>query len=365
MKRFITAVTVTAILCGLSAFAQTAKPTTGKVNDWWHSAYLTQPLNSPDQKKLPLISVSGNRFVDPTGKPVLFRGVSIADPDKIESQGQWNKEFFVKVKETGATVVRIPVHPTAWRGRGTANYLALLDQAVQWSTDLGMYVDIDWHSIGNLKQGLFQDPMYETSLPETFNFWRIMAAHYNGNHTVAFFELFNEPTIANGKLGTMSWEEWRQINEEMISVIRGYDQETIPLVAGLDWAYDLTPLRTSPIRAERIGYVTHPYPFKRTRPWPPKWEEDFGFAAGNYPIVATEFGFSADYGSREEGIEYGTEITRYLESKGISWIAWCFDPEWGPTMISSWETFGLTDEGKFFTDAMHAKAGSSSPAADK
>jgi endoglucanase len=147
------------------------------VNDWWHAAYLTQPLNSPDAKKLPLISVSGNRFVDPTGKPVLFRGVSIADPDKTESQGHWSKELFVKVKETGATVVRIPVHPVAWRARGTKNYLALLDQAVQWCTDLGLYVDIDWHSIGNLKQGLFQDPMYETSMPETFNFWRIMAAH--------------------------------------------------------------------------------------------------------------------------------------------------------------------------------------------
>jgi hypothetical protein len=251
MKRFVTAVIV--ILCGMSAQAQTANPATKKVNDWWHTAYLTQPLNSPDAKKLPLISVSGNRFVDPAGKPVLFRGVSIADPDKVESQGHWNKDFFVKVKETGATVVRIPVHPAAWRGRGTRNYLALLDQAVQWCTDLGLYVDIDWHSIGNLKQGLFQDPMYETSLPETFNFWRTIAAHYNGNHTVAFFELFNEPTVFFGRLGSMSWEDWRQINEDMVSLIRAYDKETIPLVAGFDWAYDLTPLRISPIRADNLS----------------------------------------------------------------------------------------------------------------
>jgi endoglucanase len=36
---------------------------------------------------------------------------------------------------------------------------------------------------------------------ETFNFWRTMAAHFKGNHTVAFFELFNEPTIYRGQLG--------------------------------------------------------------------------------------------------------------------------------------------------------------------
>jgi hypothetical protein len=355
MKRFYAVVAVAAILCGLSARAQTASPTTekDKVNSWWHGAYLTGPLNSPDGKKLPLISVSGNRFVDPSGKAVLFRGVNIADPDKIESQGHWNKDLFVKVKETGATVVRIPVHPVAWRGRGTRDYLTLLDQAVQWATDLGLYVDIDWHSIGNLKQGLFQDPMYETSLPETFNFWRIIASHFNGNHTVAFFELFNEPTLYRGRLGSMSWDEWRQINEDMISLIRAYDNETIPLVAGLDWAYDLTPLRINPIRAERIGYVTHPYPNKRPQPWPPKWEEDFGFASATYPMIATEIGFSTRYGPKGEGVEYGAEITNYLESKGIGWIVWCFDPEWGPTMVTSWEPFDLTGEGKFFSDAMH------------
>jgi hypothetical protein len=353
MKRFTSAIPVIAILCSLSALAQSANPTAGKVNDWWHSAYLTRPLNSPDAKKLPLFSVSGNRFVDPTGKPLLFRGVSIADPDLIESKGRWNKDLFVKVKETGATVVRIPVHPAAWRGRGAGSYLALLDQAVQWSTDLGIYVDIDWHSIGNLKQGLFQDPIYETSLTETFNFWRTIAARYNGNHTVAFFELFNEPTLYRGQLGSMSWDEWRQINEDMISLIRAYDKETIPLVAGFDWAYDLTPLHDNPIRAEHIGYVTHPYPNKRSQPWPPKWEEDFGFASASYPIIATEIGFSNEYGSGEETAKYATDITTYLESRGIGWIAWCFDREWGPSMISSWEPFVLTGEGKFFTDAMH------------
>jgi hypothetical protein len=46
--------------------------------------------------------------------------------------------------------------------RGAAKYLQLLDQAADWCTDLGMYI-IDWHSIGNLKVELFQDPMYNTT----------------------------------------------------------------------------------------------------------------------------------------------------------------------------------------------------------
>ena len=117
-----------------------------------------------------------------------------------------------------------------------------------------------------------------------------MLATSPGNNTVAFYELFNEPTIYRGELGSLPWSEWKKINEHMISLIRAYDPETIPLVAGLDWAYDLSPLRDDPVNAEGIAYVTHPYAFKRGQPWEPRWEENFGFAADKYPVVATEFG---------------------------------------------------------------------------
>ena len=98
------------------AQAQTAAPAPAR--EWWKESYPGAPLRSPDARKLPLISVKGNRFVDPQGQTVLFRGVSISDPDKIELQGHWNREHFVKVQQFGARLVRIPVHPVAWRLRG-------------------------------------------------------------------------------------------------------------------------------------------------------------------------------------------------------------------------------------------------------
>jgi hypothetical protein len=327
---------------------------------WWNQPSPAAPARNPNAKALPLISVRGNRFVDPQGNAVLFRGLSIADPDKIDGEGHWNRELFVKVQETGARLVRIPVHPVAWRERGSRSYLALLDQAVEWCADLGMYVDVDWHSIGNLESGLFQDPMYDTSKQETFEFWRTMARHFAGNTNVAFFELFNEPTSFSNKLGPVRWEEWKRTNEDLIALIRAYDPQKIPLVAGFDWAYDLTPLRVNPINAEGIGYVTHPYPMKRPKPWEPKWEEDFGFAAAQYPIIATEIGYWERPGVPDEG--YGPAIVAYLESHGISWLAWCFDPEWKPSMISSWQTFALTGEGEFFSQAMHAPPPAQPPA---
>jgi hypothetical protein len=327
----------------------------GKKNyrEWWNERHPGDVYKSVNNKKLPHIQVSGNHFADDQGNTVLFRGVSISDPDKIEHQGYWNRNLFVKLKEFGVKLVRIPVHPVAWHARTPAGYLQLLDQAVEWATEQGIYIDVDWHSIGNLKTGLFQDPMYNTSLTETYDFWRIMAKHYAENTTVAFFELFNEPTLFNNQLGHISWEEWKDINEQMITIIRAFNTSVIPMVAGFDWAYDLTPLHTSPINAQGICYVTHPYPHKRSIPYEPKWDEDFGFAASQYPVVATEIGFTME--DTTVNHTYGVAIVNYLESRGMSWLAWVLDPEWGPNMIQSWDTFQLTDCGKFFIKEMQSK----------
>jgi len=321
---------------------------------WYQDAPFYFPKPNPKAKILPLIKVVGNKFISAKGDTILFRGLSISDPDKIEKQGHWNKAHFEKVREMGAMLVRIPVHPVSWRERTPEKYLELLDQAADWCTDLGMYIIIDWHSIGNLGMELFQNPMYNTSKPETYQFWRTIAEHFRGNNTVAFYELFNEPTIYRGQLGSLPWSEWKQINENMINLIRAYDTEKIPLVAGLDWAYDLSPLRDDPINAVGIGYVTHPYAHKRSQPWETKWEEDFGFAANQYPVVATEFGFGGGFPGQKNETDYGNSIIKYLEGKGISWCCWVFDPEWGPRLLQSWQ-YDLTDSGNFFKKAMHGE----------
>jgi endoglucanase len=328
---------------------------TGSYHKWWDDRWPGEQLNSPKAKALPQILVKGNKFVNEKGETILFRGLSIADPDKIEHQGHWSKALFEEVKKLGAMVVRIPIHPIAWRERTPEKYITLLDQAIEWCTEEGIYVDIDWHSIGNLEEELFQDPMYKTTKGETFNFWRTIAARYAGNNTVAFLELYNEPTAYSGKLGDVSWDQWKKTNESLIKLIRSYDNTGIPLVAGFDWAYDLTPVSLSPINAEGIAYVTHPYPHKRTPPYEAKWEEDFGFAAGKYPVIATEIGFTLGKESIEENGDYGKAIIKYLEAKGISWVWWVFDAEWTPHMFDEWGVFKLTDCGKFFKDAAHGE----------
>ena len=353
MKIVLLSCVILALSAGLLSAAEPPAPASAAKTGWWQGGPSRRPGPNPQTKGLPLIAVQQNRFVNPTGEPVLFRGLSVADPDKLAHQGRWNRELFAAVKDMGATLVRLPVHPAAWRERTPTGYLELLDQAVDWCTDLGLYVIVDWHSIGNLQSGMFQDPMYETSTAETLAFWRTIAQHFKGHNTVAFYELFNEPTHYNGMLGSESWTEWRELIEEMIRVIRYWDRERIPLVAGFDWAYDLNSLHYEPVRAEGIGYVTHPYANKRPQPWEPRWEENFAFAADKYPLIATEIGFGFKGDEAVDDNHYGNRITRFLEQRGISWLAWVYDPEWTPSMLKSFEGFTLTGCGEFFKQAMH------------
>ena len=198
--------------------------------------------------------------------------------------------------------------------------------------------------------------MYDTTQRETLEFWRTVAARYRGISTIAFYELFNEPTTFRGRLGTASWSEWKRLNEEMIHVIFAHDEEVIPLVAGFDWAYDLEPVAAQPLEIEGIGYVSHPYPQKVEPPFEETWERDFGFVADRHPVFVTEFGFTpaGEPGAHmpvEGDEEYGRAITAYLAARGISWAAWCFDPDWGPHLISDWQ-YTPTRSGAFFRDLM-------------
>jgi endoglucanase len=323
---------------------------------WWNATDIPAFDKKQIKQQLPLIKVKGNQFVTASGQEIIFRGASVADPDKIETNKKFTKKHFAVLKSWGANVVRIPVHPTAWRKHGKKNYLAMLDQIVVWANDLEIYVILDWHSIGNLKSEMFQNSSYYTTSGETYDFWRTVSERYAGVNAVAFYELFNEPTVFNGRLGVVSWEEWKKINEEMITIVQAHNPNAICLVAGFNWAYDLTPVAKAPIEKQNIAYVSHPYPMKVGAPYEKNWDRDFGFIADTYPVFATEIGYqlATDKGAHIPVIDdgsYGKRITDYFGARKISWVAWVFDPDWSPQMIKDW-SYEPTMQGKHFREVM-------------
>ncbi|TVZ37186.1 aryl-phospho-beta-D-glucosidase BglC (GH1 family) [Alteromonadaceae bacterium 2753L.S.0a.02] len=336
-----------------------ASNASGSQKGWWNQPYPTTFDSKTLSQTMATLRVDKNRLVNDAGETVVLRGVNIGDPDKLAKNGHWRKSHFKAAKTFGANVLRIPVHPVAWQERGAKAYFELIDEAVTWANELNLYLILDWHSIGNLHTELYQHPMYETSLAETKSFWRQVSARYKGVSTIAVYEIFNEPTRYGGQLGALSWERWREINEEIIDIIYAHDQQVIPLVAGFNWAYDLSEAKKKPIRREGIAYAAHPYPTKskaELEKKPADWDKAFGFIAKRAPVIATEIGWmrgdlpGAHIPVIDDG-SYGPAIVAYLEKLGASWTVWCFDPDWPPQMISDWD-YTPTEQGAFFKKEM-------------
>jgi endoglucanase len=329
-------------------------------------AFSAGPASAEAVATLPLISVQGNRFVNPRGETVVFRGIALSDPASLQERGQWGRAYFEAARSWNANIVRIPVHPGSWRQLGERAYLRLLDDGVRWAGELGMYVIIDWHTIGNPLTDVYHRASYITDRGETFRFWYTIASRYERNPTVACYELFNEPTNREGRMGRMPWSGYREYIEELIYMIRRIDETAIPLVGGFDWSYDLSDVRENPIRFPGVAYATHPYPQKRNPPWEGQWQQDWGFVAEHYPVICSEFGFmSADGPGAHVPVigdeAYGEALIAFLEQRGISWTPWVFDPVWSPQLIEDW-AFTPTRQGRFFRQKMiELNQGASAP----
>lgn len=349
-------------LCLLASASALSVNNSAPSNDWWDIPYPSQ-FDVKSLKTQSFISVKGNKFIDDKGKTFTFRGVNIADTGKLLSQNQWQKSLFEELANNwGVNTIRLPIHPVSWRKLGPDVYLGHIDEAVRWANDLGIYLILDWHSIGYLPTEQYQHPMYDTTIKETRDFWRRITFRYKNVPTVAVYELFNEPTTMGNTLGERNWAEWKTLNESLIDMIYASDKTVIPLVAGFNWAYDLSPIKKAPIEREGIAYAAHPYPqkakpeVKNDKNFFKLWNEKWGFAADTYPVIATELGwvqpdgYGAHIPVKDDG-SYGPRIVKYMQKKGVSYTVWVFDPDWSPTMINDWD-FTPSEQGAFFKQVM-------------
>jgi endoglucanase len=317
-------------------------------------------INKPDEDEFAetgYLKAMGNRLVDKDNKTVTLRGVSIADPYYLEKyNNHFSEDIFAELSEWNINVIRIPIHPGWWQDREDYSE-RYLDTIVDWAEKYGFYVIFDWHAIGNPITGVPQNPewkerghtVYNSSFTLAESAWIKLAKKYCRNTSV-IFELFNEPASVDEE--EVDWTLWRNMVTNLIDKIRKYAPQTLILVSGWHWTYDLRGFKWNPIERENIAYVAHVYASHNDSH---DWEFFFGFMTESHPVVVTEWGFSTTvdssihyHGKREE---FGHSFIRYLEEKNMSWMGWCFHPEWQPNMIKNWE-FDLTEEGRFMKQVL-------------
>jgi len=292
-----------------------------------------------------LLQTKGNQIVNGSAEIVRLKGLMIPDPARLAGERRYAHTLFETVRATGARVIRIPVHPKFWAR--DPDYIGhYLDPAVRWAGELGMYVILDWHSIGNEVTG------YAPQVPDLFchtdamttNFWERVASHFKDEPHV-IFEIFNEPE-------NISAADWRRCANRLVRVIRAQGAGQLIIVGGLEYGRELDWVLREPVAGENIAYASHIFPSHARS----GWDHDFGSVAARYPVVITEWGFidkkqtpnpSDSYLSGDVGT-YGDPLMSYLAKRGIGWVACWFDEQWQPAMLLPGGN-GYTDWGKFAT----------------
>jgi len=160
------------------------------------------------------------------------------------------------IKNIGLNVVRVPIYwQVLMNPDGTMKSDAVafrkLDWLVSQSAQRNLYVILDlhgtpgadcpWQSCGQAGSNqLWSNPTYQNW---TVQIWQRLASHYNGNPTIAGYDLLNEPLLTNGG-GESAQQVQQKYNfyNTLYQAVRAIDPDHIVIVeAFFGWGQALAP----------------------------------------------------------------------------------------------------------------------------
>jgi hypothetical protein len=295
----------------------------------------------------PRVHVEGATIKDPEGVTKILRGVSLIDVGTqfVQRGGVPPMIDRLTAAGWGTQIVRFPVYlsgqPYTFSLTDPAareQYMTdLLRPAVDYATQKGLYVIIDFHEISDVTERKDQ---------QTQTFWRYMARQF-ADYPNVIYEVFNEPIrVGDGcELADSCWPAFKERADRWVSLIRERAPSTLVLVGGPSWSQVIGPAATNPIADANVAYVGHIYPFHVGSPFV---ETELRTCAAVHPVVLTEWGYGFDAMNRTGDKEpYATMVKAMADELGMGYTAWVADHEWGPPMFADAAGATLTDFGEF------------------
>jgi len=315
------------------------------------------------------LRVRGNELLG-GGQRIVLRGVAVGDPI-LAREGRPLSDYERIAREWHANVVRISLHPGVWKHHPHEQVLDTLEREVNAALANGMYVILDWHTIGwpdgyhePINKDWTDDPpdLYDSNFELAKDFWNEVSARFGKDGRIVF-ELWNEPVLAKKEEDeeTPQWEHLKPFFAQLLGIVRAHSGNVV-LATGNAWAYDLRGIREDPLPGKNVAYSWHIYAGTDDDD-EEQWAQHLDELQRVAPVMVTEWGFQQHTKEAFRGTakSYGVKFVRdFLEGRGLDSTAWCWHPDWTPVMLKTdWKT--PTVMGRFVMDYLAAPEAMGAP----
>jgi endoglucanase len=223
-------------------------------------------LIAPDGKPFLLKGINLGNWLNPEGYMFLFSGTNsyrlidqafkeMIGPDATDTfwrkfqDNYITKDDLLYIKQTGMNSIRLPFHYKLftyedYMGHNDPNRgFELLDRAIEWSREAGLYVILDMHDAPGGQTGDNIDDSY--GYPWLFEnqndqqlfcyIWQKIATHYAHNPTVIGYDLLNEPIAHYFPNKDELNSKLEPLYKKAIEAIRKVDTNHVVLLGGAQW----------------------------------------------------------------------------------------------------------------------------------
>ena len=323
---------------------------------------------------------SGANIVDANGTPVRIAGVNWFgfETNVYAPHGLWARSYesmLAQIKSLGFNAIRLPYCNQLFDSGSTPNSinfnlnpdlqgltgLQIMDKIVAYAGQIGLRIILDRHRPDSGSQSAL---WYTTQYPESrwISDWQMLATHYAGNPTVVGADLHNEPHSPACWGCSTTTLDWRLAAERGGNAILAVNPNWLIFVEGNDnfnndwywWGGELEGVTQYPVQLNlpnHLVYSAHDYPSSVSgQSWfsapnypanlPGVWDAHWGYLSKNgvAPVLLGEFGSLLQTTSDQQ---WFTSIVAYLQSTGISWTFWSWNPDSGDTggiLEDDWQT---------------------------
>jgi aryl-phospho-beta-D-glucosidase BglC (GH1 family) len=253
--------------------------------------------------------------------------------EAVYEDNYWTEDDFINCRNLGLNCVRLPftaLNVLDSQGQLLPNAWVRLDWFVSRSKAAGLYVIVDLHGAPGSQNG--QDHSGDTSGANLWSskanqdltvwLWEQVAAHFEGEPTVAGYDLLNEPTAGpagptGGKTKKLQWDFY----DRLYHAVRAVDPDHMLFLESCWEPSDLPP--PGQYGWENVVYEYHNYLWGHDADTQAQWAfadaKVAAVQAAGYPVptLVGEFtGFS--------NLDAWEGILQRYNAAGWSWTTWTY-----------------------------------------